>query len=171
MCAPRWTKQTLVVLMLTVLTACAAPQRTGTNFCRQLASEMPEIGQPITTTREMTAMVARYERLLEVAPLSVEKDLAVLTDLLQRAERVNPNDADQLQALADASYAANQSALTVREWVKSTCAVDISTGLNIEPPRVATTTTTTIPATTTSTIASGATTEAPVTSVVDTTTP
>jgi hypothetical protein len=53
---------------------------------------------------------------------------------------VNPNDPAQLQALADASYAANQSSLTVRDWVKSTCAVDITTGVTIEPPRVATTT-------------------------------
>jgi hypothetical protein len=98
-------------------------------------------------------MVARYERLLEVAPLTIEKDLAVLTDLLQQAEKVNPNDAVQLQALADASYAANQSSLSVRDWVKSTCAVDITTGVNVDPPRVATTTiappsTTTAPPTT-----------------------
>jgi hypothetical protein len=85
-------------------------------------------------------MVERYERLLEVAPLTIEKDLAVLTDLLQQAEKVNPNEAAQLQALADASYAANQSSLSVRDWVKSTCAVDITTGVNVDPPRVATTT-------------------------------
>jgi hypothetical protein len=94
----------------------------------------------MSTTQEVAAMVARYERLLEVAPLTIEKDLAVLTDVLQQAEKVNPNDAEQLQALADASYAANQSSLTVRDWVKSTCAVDISTGVNIDPPRVPTTT-------------------------------
>jgi hypothetical protein len=94
----------------------------------------------MSTTQEVAAMVARYERLLEVAPLTIEKDLAVLTDVLQQAEKVNPNDADQLQALADASYAANQSSLTVRDWVKSTCAVDITTGVNIDPPRVPTTT-------------------------------
>jgi hypothetical protein len=94
----------------------------------------------MATTQEVAAMVARYERLLEVAPLTIEKDLAVLTDVLQQAEKVNPNDPAQLQALADASYAANQSSLTVRDWVKSTCAVDITTGVTIEPPRVATTT-------------------------------
>ncbi|MTA92749.1 MAG: hypothetical protein F2545_00130 [Actinobacteria bacterium] len=130
--------------MAAVLISCGGPQRTGTNFCRQLAKELPAIGQPMATTQEVAAMVGRYERLLEVAPLTIEKDLAVLTDLLQQAEKVNPNDTAQLQALADASYAANQSSLTVRDWVKSTCAVDITTGVNVEPPRVATTT---IPAT------------------------
>ena len=85
-------------------------------------------------------MVGRYERLLKVAPLSIERDLAVLTEVLDQAARDDPADPEELQSLADASYAANQSALTVRDWVKSTCAVDISTGMNIDPPRVATTT-------------------------------
>jgi hypothetical protein len=85
-------------------------------------------------------MVDRYERLLEKAPLSIEKDLAVLTELLRTAEDVDPNKPDEVQTLADATYAANQSALAVRDWIKSTCAVDISTGLNIDPPRLPTTT-------------------------------
>jgi hypothetical protein len=73
---------------------------------------------------------------------------------------VNPSDKEALQEIADATYAANQSALNVRDWVKSTCAVDISTGLNIDPPRLPTTTvattttlaTATTVATTTSTV-------------------
>lgn len=149
MCTRRFLRQTPWVVLAAVLISCGGPQRTGTNFCRQLAKELPAIGQPMATTQEVAAMVGRYERLLEVAPLTIEKDLAVLTDLLQQAEKVNPNDTAQLQALADASYAANQSSLTVRDWVKSTCAVDITTGVNVEPPRVATTT---IPATTTTVV-------------------
>jgi hypothetical protein len=102
------------------------------------------------TSKEVSAMVDRYERLLERAPLTIEKDMAVITDLLQQAAKLNANNPEEIQALADASYAANQSALQVRDWVKSTCAVDISSGLNIEPPRVATTTVpaTTVPVTT-----------------------
>jgi hypothetical protein len=92
------------------------------------------------TPKEVSAMVDRYERLLERAPLTIEKDMAVITDLLQQAAKLNTNNPQEVQAVADASYAANQSALQVRDWVKSTCAVDISSGLNIEPPRVATTT-------------------------------
>jgi len=159
MCTRRILRQTPWVVLTAVLISCGGPQRTGTNFCRQLAQELPAIGQPMSTTQEVTAMVARYERLLEVAPLTIEKDLAVLTDVLQQAEKVNPNDAEQLQALADASYAANQSSLTVRDWVKSTCAVDITTGVNIDPPRVPTTT---IPATPTTV----ATDDSPTTTVV-----
>lgn len=148
MCARRFLQQTpLVVIMVlaVVLVSCSSPQRTGTNFCRQLAQELPAIGQPVTSSEEVGQMVKRYERLLQVAPLTIEKDLAVLTDILQKAEKVNPNDPEQLQTLADASYAANQSSLTVRDWVKSTCAVDITTGVNIDPPRLPTTTVVVVP--------------------------
>ncbi len=141
MCARRTTTTAIVVVFLLALSGCASPERTGTSFCRQLARELPAIGQPIATTDEVTAMVGRYERLLERAPLSIEGDLAVLTELVSQASKVNATDTIAVQKLADASYAANQSSLRVRDWIKSTCAVDISTGLNIEPPRVAPTTT------------------------------
>ena len=91
-------------------------------------------------------MVSRYERLLEVSPLAIEKDMTTVVDLLRTAAQVDTEDKDEMQALADAAYAANQAALNVRDWVKSTCAVDISTGLQIEPPRTAPPTT--VPATT-----------------------
>lgn len=141
MCARRTTTTAIVVVFLLAVSGCASPERTGTSFCRQLARELPAIGQPIATTDEVTAMVGRYERLLERAPLSIEGDLAVLTELLSQASKVNATDTIAVQKLADATYAANQSSLRVRDWIKSTCAVDISTGLNIEPPRVASTTT------------------------------
>ena len=149
MCTRRLTTWATVVALTLGLSACGGPSRTGTSFCRQLAEELPEIAQRMQTPQEVSAMVERYERLLERAPLTIEKDMAVMTDLLQQAAKLNTNNPEEVQAVADASYAANQSALQVRDWVKSTCAVDISSGLNIEPPRVATTTIpTTVPATT-----------------------
>jgi hypothetical protein len=149
MCTRRLTIWATVVALSLGLSACGGPSRTGTSFCRQLAKELPAIAQRMQTPNEVSAMVNRYERLLERAPLTIEKDLAVMTDLLQQAAKLNTNNPQDVQAVADASYAANQSALQVRDWVKSTCAVDISSGLNIEPPRVATTTIpTTVPVST-----------------------
>jgi len=149
MCTRRTTLWASVAALILGLTACGGPTRTGTSFCRQLSHELPDIAQRVQTQKEVSKMVDRYQRLLDRAPLTIEKDLAVMTDLLRQASNLNTNNQKDVQALADASYAANQSALHVRDWVKSTCAVDISSGLNIEPPRLATTTTTTIaPATT-----------------------
>lgn len=131
---------TSVLFVVLVLASCGGSERTGTAFCAQLGKEIPAIAQQPTTVDEISAMVDRYERLLTKAPLSIEKDFAVLTDLLRTAEDVDPSQPDEVQKLADATYAANQSALAVRDWVKSTCAVDITTGVNIEPPRLPTTT-------------------------------
>ena len=156
MCARRSAVLAMATGLIFALSACAAPSRTGSSFCAQLGRELPAIGQPMVTSKEVSAMVHRYERLLKRAPLSIEGDFAILTGLLQDASHVNPSDKEALQKMADATYAANQSALNVRDWVKSTCAVDISTGLNIDPPRlptttIATTSTTAVP--TTSTVA------------------
>lgn len=141
MCARRTAVLAISATFFSFLGGCASPERTGTSFCRQLAQELPAIGQPIATSADTSAMVKRYQRLLERAPLTIEGDLAVFTDLLVLASHVDTAKKVQVQELADATYAANQSALHVREWIKSTCAVDISTGLTIAPPRVASTTT------------------------------
>jgi len=139
-------------LSTAVLASCGA-ERTGTAFCRQLAEEIPAIARPVTTKTEAREIVDRYERLLGVAPLTIEKDLRTVTDLLRLAARVDTKDKAEVQQLADASYAAEQAALNVRDWVKSTCAVDISTGSTIVPPRTVPPTTappaTTAPAATT----------------------
>ena len=139
-------------------------ERTGTAFCRQLAREIPAIAEPIETKTQARAIVDRYERLLKVAPLTIEKDLRTLTDLLRLASRIDTQDTEDVQKLAEASYAAKQASLNVREWVKSTCAVDISTGSTIEPPR--TVPPSTIPPSTT---AAPATTGAPTTEAPPTT--
>lgn len=141
MCTKRSVTVAGLAVCVAVLASCGGSQRTGTAFCAQLGREIPGIAQRPQSTDDIKTMVDRYERLLEKSPLTIEKDFAVLTDLLRMAEDVDPTDQDQVQDLADATYAANQAALNVRDWVKSTCAVDISTGLNIEPPRQAPTTT------------------------------
>ncbi len=148
MCARRSLTVAFPLACAIVLSACGGSERTGSSFCAQLGKEIPAIAQEPVTKDDVTAMVNRYERLLSKAPLSIEQDLSVLTDVLRMAEKVNTANPDAVQDLADATYAANQSAIAVRDWVKSTCAVDISTGLTIAPPRTPTTTsapTTTVP--------------------------
>ena len=142
MCTRRSTLLASAMLIVLSLTACTSAERTGTSFCQQLAKEIPAIALPMETSDDIRSMVSRYNRLLERAPLTIEGDLAILTDVLRQAANPNPKNSAEVQKLADASYASNKSSLAVRDWVKSTCAVDISTGLTIEPPRLPTTTTT-----------------------------
>lgn len=140
MCTRRLLSVASIFVVLATMSACGNSDRTGSEFCAQLGKELPAIAQPMATTKDVSAMVNRYERLLERAPLTIESDLAVFTDLLKQAARLNPKDATEVQELADASYRANKSSINVRDWVKSTCAVDISTGQTIAPMRIATTT-------------------------------
>jgi hypothetical protein len=140
----------VVLAVSTLAVSCGSPERTGTAFCRQLSKEIPGIGMPITTKTEAGAMVDRYEQLLGVAPLSIEKDLRTLTEVLRRAEKLDAADPAAVQELADDTYKSNQAALNVRDWVISTCAVDITTGQTVAPPRtVPPPTTTTLVVTTT----------------------
>lgn len=149
MCA-RVPRLAAAVLVVTLLASCG-DERTGSAFCARLGKETPAIGQPITTKTEATEMVSRYERLLDVSPLSIERDMTSVVEVLRLASRIDTNDPQEVQELADATYAANQAALNVRDWVKSTCAVDISTGMSIAPPRTAPPTTSTTTSTTAST--------------------
>ena len=82
----------------------------------------------------------------KLAPLTVEPDLRIVTDLLRMAAKVDTEDPAEVQELADASYKAKKASENVSDWVKSTCAVDLATGLSIEPPRTVPTTTTTVAA-------------------------
>ncbi|MGA0862656.1 MAG: hypothetical protein ACO3RB_02075 [Ilumatobacteraceae bacterium] len=126
-----------MVLALVAVAACSSPERTGTAFCRQLANELPAIAAPATTGDEVGALVSRWERLLERSPLAIERDVETVTDLFRAASRVDPTDPVAVQELADQSYASNSAAVAVRDWVMSTCAVDVATGLQIAPPRTA----------------------------------
>ncbi len=167
MCArPTLLRATVTTVLAAIaLTACSSPERTGTAFCRQLARELPAIAEPVATGNDVSAMVSRWERLLERSPLTIETDVETVTELFRTASRLDPSDPDEVQALADQSYAANKSAEAVRAWVKDTCAVDVATGVTIAPPRTAPSTT--VPATTAP--AGPATTVAAATTVVDTT--
>ena len=154
-----------VAVLAVAIASCGGDERSSNAFCRQLADELPEIGQPMDTGGDVVAQVARYKRLLKVAPLSIETDFRVLTDLLDAAARMNPNNTDDVQDIADRAYAANMSAQVVSAWVKDTCAVDLASGVTVAPPRVATSTTSTIIATestvTTDTPSTGASTTLP----------
>lgn len=150
MCARLPRLLAVVVAVSPLLASCSSSERTGTAFCRQLAHEIPAIAGPITTKTAANEVVSRYERLLDVAPLTIESDLRTLTDVLRRAAKLDAQDPAAAQKLADDAYKSNQAALNVKEWVISTCAVDISTGQTVAPPRtVPPSTTSTVPVTTT----------------------
>jgi hypothetical protein len=123
----------LVFIASVVLTACSETPRTGTNFCRQLAKEMPGIAVMPATVEEVNAAVGHFTRLQKVAPLEVQQDWDVLTELMIAASKVKAEDAESVQQVADLAYASEASSKSASDWVKATCGVDISLGVQVTP--------------------------------------
>ena len=123
----------LVFIASVVLTACSETPRTGTNFCRQLAKEMPGIAVMPATVAEVNAAVDHFTRLQKVAPLEVQQDWDVLTELMIAASKVKAQDAESVQQVADLAYASEANSKSASDWVKATCGVDISLGVQVTP--------------------------------------
>ena len=137
-------------LSLIGLLGCASPERTATNFCRQLALEMPGIAEQPATPEMIKSTVKHYKNLQKVAPLQVEADWDALTLLMEKASKIKASDPASVQEVVELSYASEKNAAAAAAWVLATCGVDISTGLPdgsfSEAPEVATTdVTTTLP--------------------------
>jgi hypothetical protein len=132
----------LGALILIGLLGCASPERTATNFCRQLALEMPGIAEQPATPELIKSTVEHYKNLQKVAPLQVEADWDALTLLMEKASKIEASDPASVQEVVDLSYASEKSAAAASAWVLATCGVDISTGLPVvqaPAPEVATT--------------------------------
>jgi len=74
-------------------------------------------------------MVARYELLLEVAPLEVEDDLRAVAEVFRAASEMDPTDAASVQRVIDLAYLSELSAGDAATWVAESCGVDLATGL------------------------------------------
>ncbi len=139
-------------LILIGLLGCASPERTATNFCRQLALEMPGIAEQPATPEMIRSTVEHYKNLQKVAPLQVEADWDALTLLMEKASKIKASDPASVQEVVDLSYASEKNAVAASTWVLATCGVDISTGLSVGSfsvaPEVATTEVPTTDATT-----------------------
>ncbi len=114
--------------------ACSSPARTATNFCRQLANELPEIADLPATDEQISDAVKRYERLLNVAPLEIEKEFESLTALMRAARDVDAADTESVQALVELTYSSEKDALASSAWVLATCGVDLSLGIAPNAP-------------------------------------
>ena len=121
----------LGALILIGLLGCASPERTATNFCRQLALEMPGIAEQPATPEMIKSTVEHYKNLQKVAPLQVEADWDALTLLMEKASKIKASDPASVQEVVDLSYASEKNAAAAAAWVLATCGVDISTGLSV----------------------------------------
>jgi len=125
-----WRRSAFVAISCAVFmagaTSCSDAKRTGTQFCRQLALELPQINAPIATQTDIDLLVASYERIGKVAPSDVAKDWEMLTALLDQASRINTGNVTDVEAVTKYAYESNTAAQRAMKWALDTCAVDIS---------------------------------------------
>lgn len=122
-----------VVAAMTVI-GCSDPDRSGANFCAELAGELPGLSGPIGTSDDVDALVDRYERLDRITPLAIEDEWAAITELIRQAADVDVSDPRSRQELADAAYKVERPARDVSTWVESTCGLDMPDVIGIEGP-------------------------------------
>lgn len=120
-----------LVLASAPVQGCAGTPRTTANFCTRLSTMLPAIGAVPATPMEVDDMVARYDLLLEVAPLEVEDDLRSVAEVFRAASAMDPADADSVQRVVDLAYLSELSAADAAKWVSSSCGVDLATGLAV----------------------------------------
>jgi len=120
--------------LVTAFAGCAETPRTATNFCRVLAERIDDITTPPTSNAEVQELIGHYDRLVEVAPIEVEDDLAAIRNLFVLASDVDVNDPASVQAVADAAYGAERAAEDAGIYVGATCGVDLSSGFAVQAP-------------------------------------
>lgn len=109
-----------------LLASCGGPDRTATNFCRQLSREMPGIAMVPASQSDADVLVSRYRRLGEVAPSAVAEDWETLATMLEDAARLNTANSDDVETFTKEALQANKAAARALQWVKDTCGVDLS---------------------------------------------
>ncbi|MBM3729809.1 MAG: hypothetical protein FJW44_03175 [Actinobacteria bacterium] len=115
-----------ICIAAALVAACGGTDRTATNFCRQLAKEMPGITATPGTQSDADVLVSRYRRLGEVAPSAVADDWETLTSMLEDATNLNTANSQDVEAFTKEALQANKAAARALQWVKDTCGLDIS---------------------------------------------
>lgn len=115
-----------VALAVVGVSACGGTNRTATNFCRQVESELPGLGVTPVTQSDVDVLVSRYQRIGEVAPTAVADDWEKLTSMLEDASKLNTANSDDVEAFTKEALQANKAAARALQWVKETCGVDLS---------------------------------------------
>lgn len=121
------------VLMLTALTVgCGDIERGGANFCGELEKQLPGLTGPLTIPSDIGDLLSRYKSLSKITPLAIESDWKTLTDLIDQASDVDPEDPLSRQELSDAAYKAERPARNIATWVESTCGLTMPDVIGLE---------------------------------------
>lgn len=122
----------LVAGLVAGLTACGADDRSAGRFCAELAEALPSLNGPVALPSDVEAVVETYERLDGITPITIEREWHQLTELVQTAATVEPDDPASVQRVADAAYATERSARALASWVAQTCGLELPAVIGVE---------------------------------------
>jgi hypothetical protein len=95
-------------------------------FCAEVKADQPTITSAISDPASVSTVVDRFRDLESTAPLPIEDDWTVLTQLVETAAAIDPADAEARERLVTAAYEADHSVQNVVGWVRSVCGVDLT---------------------------------------------
>jgi hypothetical protein len=120
-------------LVLTALSVgCSDAERGGANFCGELEKQLPGLTGPLTVTSDIGDLLSRYKSLSKITPLAIEADWKTVTELIDQAADVDPEDPLSRQELSDAAYKAERPARNIATWVESTCGLAMPDVIGLE---------------------------------------
>ena len=112
--------------------ACSDTEHSGANFCGALEKQLPALTGPLIATSDIGDLLSRYKSLAKITPLAIEDDWKTVTDLIDQAAVVDPEDPLSRQELADAAYKAERPARNIAMWVESTCGLAMPDVIGLE---------------------------------------
>jgi hypothetical protein len=107
------------------------PQRGVAAFCEKLGKDRTLLELPVTTPEEITAMVARYRAVDQLAPEEIRDQWHAVTELIAKVATSDISKAKQPD-LVNTIYATVKSIEATKKYTKETCNVDLT--LPITPP-------------------------------------
>lgn len=119
-----------------VLSSCGSsdPTPNAAQFCAEVADNRAAIVAPtVTSDLDIDAIVALHQRLGALAPLAISVEWSALTEAVETAATVVPNDGASVQRAVDAAYRSESAAVDVAEWVRASCGVDLGPVTTLVP--------------------------------------
>ncbi len=122
----------VLIVVICATQACSDPERGGANFCAQLNQQLPGLTGPLVVSSDIKDLVKRYKKLDRITPLAIEDDWHTVTELMNQAAEVDPQDPLSRQELADNAYKAERPARNVAAWVEATCGFEMPDVIGVE---------------------------------------
>ncbi len=129
----------LAAMLFVAALASCGEDRSGNAFCSELEIQMPHLNTTMLDQAEVKALVEAYKSVGKHAPVAVRDDWNAISKLMDSASKLDANDKDAVQELANLAYATKLPAERARKYVREKCGLELMTGMDVAPKSTSTT--------------------------------